>query len=41
MIAPLIPLSLASSDEEPVLFGVIRQTGVMRETPVITMLVDS
>ena len=33
MIAPLIPLSLASSDEEPVLFVVIRQTGVMLETP--------
>lgn len=33
MTDPLIPLSLASSDEGPALFSVIRQSGVMRETP--------
>lgn len=33
MIDSIIPLSLASSDEGPVLFAVIRRSGVVRETP--------
>ncbi len=33
MNTPLIPLSLASSDEEPALFAVICHTGEIRETP--------
>ena len=33
MTAPLIPLSQASSGEEPALFAVIRRTEVIRETP--------
>lgn len=33
MIDPLIPLSQASSDEGPAIFAVVRQSGVIRETP--------